>query len=197
MEAVYLSPGLLFLGDRASATLYYDGTARIYARGRLRFNSLTPSDHAEWAGLRARKWEVEGGFGAQTITPVGIVTLRADTDLINRSRGQNAVVSLDLPLLRKQWLFMPSLTLIWRSSNLANYYYGGVSHAEATADHPYYDVGAALSASVALIGSYRFTDRWVGALLANYERYPTSIRNSPLIGKAGSYDLIAGFGYNF
>ena len=33
-----------------------------------------------------------------------------------------------------------AVAMVWRSSNLANYYFGGVSRAEATAQRPYYDV---------------------------------------------------------
>lgn len=195
--AIYMSPTVMYLGDRASATVYQQGLFRVYGRGRLRFDSLTPADHPEWSGLRARRWELEGGLGTQAVTPIGLVTLRADSDVIGRSRGQDALVSLDFPLLRERLALMPSVAAIWRSSNLGNYYYGGVSRAEATAQRAYYDVGATLSLSVALVGSYRFSRHWIGAVVTDYERYPRAIQNSPLIGKPGTYDLIAGFGYAF
>ena len=195
--AIYMSPKLMYLGDRASATVYQQGLFRVYGRGRLRLNSLNPDDHPEWSGLQARRWEVEAGLGAQAVTPVGLLTLRADSDVMNRSRGQDALVSMDVPLLRQRWALMPSVAMVWRSSNLANYYFGGVSRAEATAQRPYYDVGAALSLSVALVGSYRFDRHWIGAVVTDYERYPRAIRDSPLVGKPGTYDLIAGFGYTF
>ena len=95
--AIYMSPTLMYLGDRASATVYQQGLFRVYGRGRLRLNSLNPDDHPEWSGLQARRWEVEGGLGAQVVTPVGLLTLRADSDVMNRSRGQDALVSMDVP----------------------------------------------------------------------------------------------------
>jgi outer membrane protein len=192
-----MSPDLIYLGDRATATLYQTGPLRTYARGRLRFNSLNPDDHPEWSGLHARLWEVEAGVGAQLLTPVGIVTLRGDSDVMGRSRGQDGLLSMDFPVVRGRLAVMPSLALVWRSSNLANYYFGGVSHGEATSERPYYDVGAALSLSTSIVVSYRFNRRWLGALVSDYERYPGAIRNSPLVGKAGSYDLLVGAGYAF
>ncbi len=195
--AIYISPTVMYLGDRASATVYQEGLFRLYARGRLRFDSLTPADHPEWSGLHARRWEVEGGLGTQVVLPAGLLTLRVDSDVIGRSRGQDALASMDFPLLREGWALMPSVAVIWRSSNLANYYYGGVSRDEVAADRPYYDVGAAVSLSVSLVGSYRFSRHWIGAVVTDYERYPHAIQNSPLIGKPGTYDLIGAFGYVF
>ena len=195
--AIYMSPNVMYLGDRASATFYTQGMFRAYARGRLRFDSLNPDDHPEWTGLHARLWEVEAGAGAQWLTPAGIVTVRGDSDVMGRSRGQDGLLSMDFPLIRGRVAVMPSLALVWRSSNLANYYYGGVSHGEATSEHPYYDVGAALSLSTSVVVSYRFDRRWLGALVTDYERYPGAIRNSPLVGKSGTYDLLVGAGYVF
>lgn len=195
--AIYLTPRTMYLGDRASTTLYHEGLFRAYARGRLRFDSLNPEDHPEWAGLRARRWELEAGLGAQALTPVGIVTVRGGSDVIGRSRGQDAVVSMDFPVLRERYVLMPSVAVIWRSSNLANYYYGGVSHAEAAPGRPYYDVGAAVSVQVSAVASYRLSRRWLAALVTDYERYPGAISNSPLIGRSGTWDLLLGAGYVF
>ena len=182
--AIYLSPKLMFLGDRVNVTVHYSDEVRYFARARLRFGNLSPQDHPEWTGLRSRDWEVEAGGGVQVLTPVGIVTVRASSDVIGRSRGQDAIV-------------MPSLAVIYRSSNLANYYFGGVSRAEASPLHEYHDTGAMVSASVSVVGSYRISRRWLGAAIINYEHYPAGVRTSPLIGRSGSYDFLVGVGYSF
>ena len=195
--AIYLSPKLMFLGDRVNVTVHYSDEVRYFARARLRFGNLSPQDHPEWTGLRSRDWEVEAGGGVQVLTPVGIVTVRASSDVIGRSRGQDAIVSLDLPYLRERFVVMPSLAVIYRSSNLANYYFGGVSRAEASPLHEYHDTGAMVSASVSVVGSYRISRRWLGAAIINYEHYPAGVRTSPLIGRSGSYDFLVGVGYSF
>lgn len=193
--AIYLSPRLMFLGDRVNVTVRYSDQVRYFVRARLRFGNLEPGDHSEWAGLSARRAEVEAGGGVQVLTPVGIVTARASSDITGRSRGQDAIVSLDLPCIRERFVVMPSFAAIYRSSNLANYYFGGVSRGEASPLHPYHDTGAMLSASVSVVGSVRLSPRWLAAAVVNYEQYPSGVRTSPLIGRSGSYDLLLGIGY--
>ncbi len=195
--AIYLTPTLMFLGDRVNVTVHYADKVRYFARARLRFGNLSPQDHPEWAGLKPRDWELEAGGGVQVLTPAGIVTARASSDVIGRSRGQDVIVSLDLPYIRERFVVMPSFAAIYRSSNLANYYFGGISRSEASPLHAYHDTGAMLSASASVVGSFRITRRWLGAAVVNYEHYPAGVRTSPLIGRSGGFDFLIGAGYTF
>jgi outer membrane protein len=193
--AIYIGKQTMYLGDRLLHTFYENKDFNIYGVGRFRGGNLNPEDHAEWAGLKQRKWELDAGIGTHIYTPVGLITARVSSDISGRSKGQDALLWFDAPIVREKWAVMPGMGMIWRSKNLANYYYGGVSSEEATAVRPAYDVGSTLSLSASLVMTYRFSRHWLGGIVLAAERYPNAIKNSPLINKKGEYDLLMGVGY--
>ena len=188
-------PGLMYIGDRVLVTAHNADSWHVYGVGRVRFGNLNPSDHPQWAGLQSRRWELEGGGGVVGRTPIGMLTFRVSSDVIKRSRGQEALLSFDIPLLRERFALMPSVALVWRSHNLANYYFGGVSAAEASTLHPAYDVGATLSFSSGMVGTYRFARHWMAVAFASYEHFPGAVEHSPLVGTSGEVFALLGAGY--
>lgn len=193
--AIYVGKNFMYLGDRILSTFYENDHFNLYAVGRYRGGNLNPEDHAEWAGLKQRKWQLDAGVGTHIYTPIGMITARVSSDVTGRSKGQDALLWFDAPIVREKWAIMPGMGMIWRSKNLANYYYGGVSNAEAIAARPAYDVGSSLSLSASLIATYRINRHWLAGLGFTLERYSDGIANSPLINKKGEYDLLLGLGY--
>lgn len=61
------------------------GPFRFYGRVRVRLGNLNPDDAAEWAGLNARRWQLEAGVGAVMVSPVGLWTARVSSDVTGRS----------------------------------------------------------------------------------------------------------------
>ena len=84
-----------------------------------------------------------------------------------------------------------------RSSNMANYYFGGVSASEATSQRPQWDTGTTVSPMAAIITSYRFSPHWVGMFAANYELYDKDIADSPLVQHNGELYGILAVGYTW
>lgn len=195
--AIYMGDHWAYLGDRARYYLYRNGPFASFAYGRLRVGNLDPEKHAEWSGLNSRKSELEAGIGGNLITPFALLTGRICTDITGRSKGQEALLWADFPVLRGRFLIMPGMGMQWRSRRLANYYFGGVSESEAAPGREAYDVGNALSFSSALITSYRISEKWIGLLLLRYEVYDDKISDSPLVQHEGEHMLMIGTGYQF
>lgn len=195
--AIYIGKDWLYLGDRVQGTLYKNEYFNLYGVGRFRTGNLAPSDQESQAGLNARKWGLDAGIGAHIFTPVGLITARISSDITGRSKGQDGILWFDVPLIKERWAIMPGVGLTWRSRNMANYYYGGVSDSEAAPGRPAYDVGSSLSYSASLIATYRINQHWLAGLVLSAERYPDNIRSSPLIQKNGEYDFLAGLGYTW
>lgn len=191
---IYLGERLFFMGDRARYYFWRDGPMAAFAYGRLRMGNLDPADAASLQGLHKRKWEFEAGVGGNLVTPYGLFTVRASSDVTGRSKGQDVSVSVDFPLLFDRVLVMPTLALSWRSSKLSNYYFGGVSAEEATPTRPAWDTGATLAPVAALAVSWRINPYWVAALVAAYEHYDRAVANSPLVGHSGEATLVLALG---
>ena len=190
-------PGALYIGDKLMYLYTFDkqGPVSFFGRLRVRLGNLDPADNAEWAGMTRRKGQLEAGLGAVMVSPVGLFTGRFSSDVSGRSKGTEVLLNWSAPIVGERWLVMPGAGVFWRSRNLANYYFGGVSAAEAAPGRPAYDVGNAWSFSPSLIASYRIDAHWVAGLVLSYDRFSDAIRNSPLIQKSGRYDALVGLGY--
>ena len=194
---IYFGEQLMFLGDRARYYLHKDQNLGVYAYGRVRVGNLNPADTPELAGMKKRQWQLEGGVGANWITPYAMITARVASDITGTSNGQEALLWADFPLVRDRLLIMPGMGVMWRSSNMANYYFGGVSAAEASATRAQHDTGATLSPMAALITSYRFNKNWLGMAVLNIEHFDADIANSPIVQHQNEFTFLAGVGYTW
>lgn len=195
---VYFGNSFLYLGDRGRYYFSRNDTVATFVYGRFRAGNLDTSEPV-FAGLEDRKFELEAGLGANVITPYALLTFRAATDITGRSNGQEALAWADFPMVMDRLLIMPGCGLVWRSNNMANYYFGGISQSEADASPAYdaYDTHSTLSPMASLISSYRFNKNWIGMLGLSYERYDTSIANSPLVRHSGETYFLFGGGYTW
>lgn len=193
---IYLGErGLMYLGDRIYVDLAKEGPITVYGRLRVRLGNLDPADSPRWAGMTPRKGQLEAALGAAWVTPVGLLSARMSSDVSGRSNGSEGLLMWSVPVLGERWLVMPSLGAFWRSRKLANYYFGGVSEAEAAPGRPAYDVGNAWSATPAVIASYRLTPQWLVGAVFSGDVFSDPIRDSPLVQKRWRYDALVGVGY--
>jgi outer membrane protein len=86
---------------------------------------------------------------------------------------------------------------MWRSSNLANYYFGGVSAAEATVTRPQYNTGSTLSPMASLVTSYRFSKQWLATAILTVEHYDKNIATGPLVQHSNEVTFVGGVGYTW
>lgn len=193
---VYLGDnGVMYLGDRIYVDFAKQGPVTVYGRLRVRLGNLDPADSPHWTGMTPRKGQLEAALGAVWVTPVGLLSARMSSDVSGRSKGSEGLLMWSVPLVGERWLVMPSLGTFWRSRKLANYYFGGVSEAEAAPGRPAYDVGDAWSLTPAVIASYRVAPQWLVGAIFSADVFSDAIRNSPLVGKRWRYDALVGVGY--
>jgi outer membrane protein len=193
--AIYIGPQFMYLGDRAYYTFGKQGPVAFFGRLRVRLGNLDPDDSPAFAGMHERKGQLEAGLGAVAVTSVGIWTARFSSDISGRSDGTEVLLGWSAPIVHERWLVMPSVGVFWRSDKLANYYFGGVSGAEAAPGRPAYDVGNAWSLSPSLVASYRFDRHWLAGLVLSYDAFSDAIRDSPLVQQKGRYDALIALGY--
>jgi outer membrane protein len=192
---IYVGDELMYLGDRIFYTFGRQGPISFFGRLRVRLGNLDPDDSPEWTGLTSRKAQLEAGLGAVIVSPVGLWTTRFSSDISGRSKGTELLVNWAAPIIGEGWMVMPGVGVLWRNSRLANYYFGGVSPAEAAPGRPAYDVGNAWSLAPSLIASWRIDRHWLAGVVLAYERFSSPIADSPLIQKTGRYDALVGLGY--
>ena len=192
---IYIGDKLMFLGDRMFYTFGRQGPVSFFGRLRVRLGNLDTADSPEWTGLTARKAQLEAGLGAVVVSPVGVWTTRFSSDFSGRSKGTELLFNWAAPLVGDRWMVIPGIGGMWRGQRLANYYFGGVSEAEAAPGRPAYDVGNAWSVVPSLVASYRIDRQWLVGVVMGYEHFSSAVANSPLVQKSGRYDALVGLGY--
>jgi outer membrane protein len=192
---IYIGKDFMFLGDRAFYTFARQGGLQYYGRVRLRLGNLDPKDNPQWAGLDKRKGQLEAGLGVGWISDVGLWTARTSSDISGRSKGTELLFNWSAPLVRENWMVMPGLGAMWRQDKLANYYFGGISAAEAAPGRPAYDVGHAWSFVPSVVASYRINAQWLIGGVLSADVFSDTIKNSPLVQQRARYDVLLGLGY--
>ncbi|MCT4706568.1 MipA/OmpV family protein [Enterobacteriaceae bacterium H11S18] len=195
--ALYFGDQFMYLGDRGRYYFALNDSFAAYGYGRYRFGNLDPDDHHEFAGMHKRRGEFEAGVGGTIITPYALLSARISSDVTGQSNGQELLLWADFPVVRGRLLIMPGVGMMIRSDKMANYYFGGVSSGEATAQRKEWDTGTTFSPMTAIITSYRFNDKWMAMFAANYEFYDKSIADSPLVQHDGELYTIAAVGYTW
>lgn len=193
--AIYLGERVTFTGDRASYTFAREGATSFYGRLRWRGGNLDPKDAPEWEGMFRREGQLEAGLGTMTITSAGLWTARFSSDVSGRSKGTEVLLNWSIPIVGERWLIMGGVDMVWRSRRFNNYFYGGVSPAEATTTRPAYDVGDSWSFAPSLVATYRLSPRWVVGAAISHENFSRTVRDGPLVQRRGRTDALIALGY--
>ncbi|MDC8784708.1 MipA/OmpV family protein [Roseateles koreensis] len=193
--ALYIGSDFMYLGDRAFYTFAHAGPVSFFGRARVRLGNLDPKDQSQWTLLKPRRWQGEAGLGATWLSGVGLWTARVSTDVTQRTGGSEVLFSWSAPVVQQGWMVMPGLAAIWRQDKLANYYFGGVSAAEASTALPAYNVGHAWSISPSVLSTYRINPQWMVGGLFSMDIFSNAIKDSPLVQQRSRYDLLLGLAY--
>jgi len=158
---------------------------------RYRFDRLQPESSEFFEGLEHRKQTVDGGLAFSLFGDWGQLSFNAVTDLLGRHEGQELDLTYLFPWQRGRWTLTPSVSLVYQSSNLTNYYYG-VSPEEARPDLPAYSPGSAYNWRTGLNVSYHWLENWY--LFANlaYEGLDDTINDSPLTARSELFSAYFG-----
>ncbi|MCG8038462.1 MAG: MipA/OmpV family protein [Candidatus Thiodiazotropha taylori] len=138
-------PVIAYRGERFHANLgnpglsYFNGTTnfgglgyslikqddfKLDLVGRIRAMGIDPDDNDELEGLDQRKPGFDVGIDVLWGGDLGELNGQLLSDVSNRSKGQELVVSYAYPLKHGDWSFRPEVGVSWQSSRLSDYYFG-------------------------------------------------------------------------
>jgi len=151
-------------------------------RGGIVFESLDPDDSPFLEGMDERKPSIQGGLVFAWKPGKFRLTTAANTDLMSRSNGQQ--VSVDFS---RMWQFhgraigiMPSIGVVWQSSNFINYYYG-VTPEEALPGRPPFSGHSAVNFRGSFLGYLFVSHRIRFVAYLEVQRLDNEIYDSPIV----------------
>ena len=124
------------------------------------------------------------------------VSLAAFADILDRSDGREARLSLFFPFERGSWSITPSVGASWQDDDLIDYYYG-VRPEEELPGRPAYEGESTVNGHVGINLMKRFESGWMFVTFFNLESLGSEISDSPIVDDDFAASGVVGFVYNF
>jgi MipA family protein len=213
---VITEPGYVGVGDQVTPlplVFYHNGrfffagvtvgyvpfNGRHYAFAILakpRINRLSASESPQLAGIRSRKWSIDGGGRLSLFGDWGRFDAGVYTDLLNRYKGTEAELDYRYPIRMPGWTLAPGIGVAWDNSPLTDYYYG-VSDAEVVPGRPAYAPGRATNPFVELNLQVPLGSHWQFLAGVKYLHFARSIQTSPIVDRADTLTVFLAASYRF
>ena len=194
---LYLYEGkyLFAHGTEWGAHLLRSGTFNLDLIARYRFDRLQPEASDFFEGMDERQQSVDGGIAASLTGGWGQLHFSAISDLLNRHQGQELDLTYLYPWKRGKWTIAPSVSLIYQSAALTDYYYG-VRPEEERPDRPGYSPGSAYNWRTGVNVSYHWLENWYLFANMEYRELDGKIKDSPIVDRSGLFAAYFGISWN-
>jgi len=161
-----------------------------------RFLGFEEDDSDALEGLEDRKLSADLGGRATWRSRRLEVELSATRDILGRSRGETAGLTLRVPVNVGKWRLVPGAGPQWWSADFVDYYVGVRPH-EARPGRPAYEGRSTVHWGGELTAIRRIGARWSFIGNATVRRLGREVRDSPIVGRSVSQSGFAGFLYTF
>lgn len=187
----YFGERLTWLGPSIRYRLTDAETLSIELLAEYRFEGIDLDDNVDpaLAGLAQRDGALEAGVGLAR----GPFWLTALTDVSSTHKGFSAALGADHSIDVTPSLSVgASVSVNWRSDQLANYYYG-VTATESRADRNAYEPGSTITPRAGVDATWQISKRSAFIVSVDAEFLPDEIRRSPIVDDSRQISVFAGF----
>jgi outer membrane protein len=185
-----------FQGVRASFELARHQGFTLEAVAGARFMGYKAEDSLFLEGMQNRDGSVDAGVRASWQHDWVGLDASVVTDVLGRSKGQEAALELFVPVSFWYVRLKPNVGLSWQSARLVDYYYG-VRPEEALPDRPSYEPGAALNLTAGLEGIIPLSRNIAIVGLVKTDFFSNEIKRSPIVEDTYGVTGIVSLGYRF
>ncbi|OCQ21884.1 hypothetical protein A7985_08730 [Pseudoalteromonas luteoviolacea] len=184
------------LGPYASYTFFKTDNFELAATGMLRLDGYEQADSEIFKGMEDRDMSFDFGLEAEIDTDFGEFGIKYTQDVTNTHEGYEATLSYGMPFTVDRGRIAPYIAVSFASEDLANYYYGVKAH-EATASRAFYQVDSATNFEIGVSSDWFFGQNHMIKADVSYTSFDSTIKDSPLVDKSGTFQLLLGYVYVF
>ncbi|ODB83697.1 hypothetical protein A3193_12545 [Candidatus Thiodiazotropha endoloripes] len=195
------NPGLSFFNGTTNFgglgySLVKQDNFKLDLVGRIRAMGIDPDDNDELEGLDERKPGFDVGIDLLWGSDLGELNGQLLTDVSNRSKGQELIVSYAYPLKQGDWSFRPEFGVSWQSSKLSDYYFG-VDDDETGGGLESYEAKSTMTPFLGIQAEYAWSKRirLIGG--AGIGRLGDGISDSPIVDGRNLAGAFIGAVYGF
>lgn len=162
------------------------------------FAGLDPDDSPELEGMNPKDPSIDAGFVFDWKPGNYRLSTSIYTDILGVSNGQQAAMDFSRmwTFNRFRWGIMPSIGVVWQSSNMVDYYVG-VTPEEARPGRPVFVGHSAINFRSGLFGFFSLTPRVRLTGLARFQRLDNEISESPIVDENRGFFGLIGVTYQF
>lgn len=193
----YQKDNFYIRGKTAGYQVYKQDNLSLDLIAQWRFDGYDDSDSDYLDGMHDRKMTIDAGAEISYTDVWGKMSLSFVNDALGKHHGHELVLSYQKRIQAgKKTALTPSAGLIYKSSNLSNYYYG-VRNNEAIAGRPKYTAGESCNPFLGLNFNHKLDDNW--SVIANTQIvwFEDEITDSPIVDKTYQLSIILGISYKF
>lgn len=153
----------------------------------------------DWAMRRLddRYSSMLAGLNTRIMTPYGIVTATASTDVLGYSNGVIVDASYSYPFRLSRVALVPTVGLQWTDVNYNDYYYGVAASEARKSGFSEYTPDGCVSPYAGVTARMQFTDHVSGFASARALFLNQEITDSPMVDTSEKYSLSLGVMYKF
>jgi outer membrane protein len=164
--------------------------------GSYRGDGYESGDSSFLQGMSDRDGTLEVGIQASLTSPFGQFRTSLVSDILGEHNGHEAKLTFSKRFFLQKFSISPSASLIWKSGQLSNYYYG-VRMAEATINRPAYKVDSSFAVQLGVMTNYRLSEHWFVSGQIALTRLADEISDSPIVEDDFVTTAFVGIGYRF
>lgn len=164
--------------------------------GRYRMAGYDSGDSAFLQGMADRDGTLEAGLQASLTTSIGQFRATVLSDVLDEHRGQEGKLTFSKSFPMRNLFVSPSVSVIWQSGQLVDYYYG-VRVTEAMIVRPAYQGDSSILIQFGLMANYMFNKHWSMSGRIAVTRLPDEISDSPIVEDDLVPSAFIGVGYRF
>ncbi len=183
-------------GTNVGYHLYKQKDLTLSLLGSYRMAGYDSGDSAFLQGMADRDGTLEAGLQASLETSLGQFRATLLSDVLDEHNGHEAKLTFSKRFPLQNFFVSPSVSVIWQSGQLADYYYG-VRATEATIARPAYQVDSSILMQLGLMMNYLFNERWSISGRIAVTRLADEISDSPIVEDDQVTSAFIGVGYRF
>ncbi len=146
--------------------------------------------------IERRDWAVNAGLRMHLYGDDSEFTLSAETDISSVHKGYKVAMTYQHHWVGEDWSLMIRPSLIWKSDNLINYYYG-LSDQDVFVHSQSYQAKGGFQPAISVLYTQQINADWQWIVNASYQKLHSSMVNSPIVRRDNVSSLFIGAGYRF
>lgn len=146
--------------------------------------------------VAARDWAINAGVRWHYYSQNSEWTVSAEHDVSGVHQGGKLKLSYQHHMQWQNWSISLTPALVWKSTQLINYYYG-IDTADNVDKQYYYQGKAGWQPSLSVTMQKPINDKWQWLLRASYQHLPAGMSNSPLVKQHNIHTAFFGLAYRF